>query len=145
MGAFVDYIFFFGATLPELPNWRFASFLASADTLTAFILAEQRIQNATLSFSSDKVFLQRAFLYGNTQRVFVNRCLLNEVLCAKYVNRFIATHAHQELQRLVTHRSTQPVCCATIIGIVIVIKCLPLGGFHRCGWWRGWSSVLIYN
>ena len=59
--AFVDFIFFFGAALPELANWRFASCLASADTLSAFILAEQRMQNATLSFSSDKVFFQRAF------------------------------------------------------------------------------------
>jgi hypothetical protein len=60
--AFVDYIFFFGANLPELANWRFASLLASTDTLTAFILAKQRIQSATLSFSPYAVFFQRAFL-----------------------------------------------------------------------------------
>jgi hypothetical protein len=59
--AFVDFIFFFGADLPELANWRFASLLASTDTLTAFILAEQRIQNATSSLSADEVFFQRAF------------------------------------------------------------------------------------
>ncbi len=60
--AYVDLAFFLGVDLTtKLPDLRFASFCASADTFTALILPEQRIQKAILSFSVDGVFLQRAF------------------------------------------------------------------------------------
>ena len=61
MVAFIGLIFFFGAALPKPAHWCFESFLALAITLIAFILAKQRIQIATLAFSSDKVFFQSAF------------------------------------------------------------------------------------
>ena len=60
--ALVDLTFFFGVCFTtKFPDLRLDSFCASADTFTALIFPEQRIQKAILTFSLDGVFLQRAF------------------------------------------------------------------------------------